>query len=170
MKKEIFEIENKIFDVQKEIKMNNKNKKIVNEKYEKKINKFVDNKIDFENEIDKILKKLNEKENLIYNIQKLKIDNLKFELNKYFNIINQFEKTNKKLENEIILLENKLKNLNIKSLNKKEEFKNSQIKIENYKNEQENFLNKFQEIKENFPNDFNFIQKNINLQKEIIEL
>jgi hypothetical protein len=73
MKKEIFEIENKIFDVQKEIKMNNKNKKIVNEKYEKKINKFVDNKIDFENELDKILKKLNEKENLIYNIQKLKI-------------------------------------------------------------------------------------------------
>ena len=75
--KEIKYITNQINDLNREIHLIERLKQESQNKYEKQSFKIIETKVKLEKELDSLLKTLNEKENKIYNIQKLNLENFK---------------------------------------------------------------------------------------------
>jgi hypothetical protein len=75
--KEIKYITKQINDLNRQIHLTERLKQESQNKYEKQSFKITETKVKLEKELDSILKTLNEKENKIYNIQKLNLENFK---------------------------------------------------------------------------------------------
>ena len=168
--KEIKYITKQINDLNREILLTERLKQESQNKYEKQSFKITETKVKLEKELDSILKTLNEKENKIYNIQKLNLENFKKEISKYTKILEELERKKIEINIDISTIEKNISDLTQKIFKMKKSYKNNVKNSENLKEEAENILKELHELENKYPDEFNYLRENIQFQNSIIQL
>ena len=168
--KEIKFISKQINDINREIQLTEKLKQESQNKFEKHSLKITETKVKLEQELDSILKTLNEKENKIYNIQKLNLENFKKEISKYTKILQELEKKKIEINIDLSSIEKNISDINQKIFKMKKTYKNNAKNSENLKEEAEKTMKQLQELENEYPDEYNYLRENIQLQNSITEL
>ena len=168
--KEIKYITKQINDLNREILLTERLKQESQNKYEKQSLKITETKVKLEKELDSILKTLNEKENKIYNIQKLNLENFKKEISKYTKILEELERKKIEINIDISTIEKNISDLTQKIYKMKKSYKSNVKNSENLKEEAENILKELHELENKYPDEFNYLRENIQFQNSIIQL
>ena len=168
--KEIKYITKQINDLNRQIHLTERLKQESQNKYEKQSFKITETKVKLEKELDSILKTLNEKENKIYNIQKLNLENFKKEISKYTKILEELERKKIEINIDISTIEKNISDLTQKIYKMKKSYKNNVKNSENLKEEAENILKELHELENKYPDEFNYLRENIQFQNSIIQL
>ena len=157
----------KLENVEFLIKIEEKNKKEIIERYEKQIDKVEKLLYKQDKELKGQIDELNENEQKIYQIQKLKFDNFRLEITKYDSIFKELEQRSHFLSsqiNESFKHEHNLYNttfiVNEDLLSFKNEISINKEKIVDLK---ETLIN----IEKSYPKEFEFLLEDIKFEKEL---
>jgi len=152
------------------IKIEQRNKKQMEEKYSKEIQKLTKNIEKLEKDLENNLKEMNEKESKIFEIQKEKFEVFKLEIMKYDEIYNELELKYKELESTI----------NETELDENLNYNRTNMLFEDilcHTQEVSNIKQKILELKESlngiektYPKEFEFLLEDIQMEKELNEL
>jgi hypothetical protein len=160
----------KLENVEYLIKIEQKNKKQLEEKYTKQIHRIESQIEKFEKELESTLKELNEKEARIFEIQRSKLDVFKQEISKYQNVYNEIDEKHSYVQSQI----------DNAKIDEEQLYNHSGMFYEDYlsyTNEIEFLKKKVVELKENlseiektYPKEFEFLLQDIELEKEMNEI
>lgn len=168
--RKVADVAKRIDNVEYMLKIEDKNKKQLIERYEKQIQK-TERIIDkLEKELKLIIKELNEKEAKIYEIQKVKFDSFKEDISKYEHIYLELEAKHKDLILQISELKVK-ERINYNHSNMMSEDCDSfRLEIALIKKKISDFKEVLVEIEKSYPKEFEFLLEDIKLEKELIEI
>lgn len=157
-------------NVENLLKEEEKNKKNIQQKYEKEFNQINLQKIKLEDELDQALKEINEKEALIFKIQKDYYDEFKEEIEKYQIILEELRSQVIELDEEINKAETKQdQHMNISNL-LKEEYDSYQHELLLLNTIVKGKIIGLRELESSYPKEFKFLQEDFQLAKELSEL
>lgn len=168
--RKIADVTKRLDNVEYMIKIEDKNKKQLIERYEKQIQKTEKIMEKLEEELKGVIKELNEKEAKIYEIQRVKFDAFKEDISRYEEIYHHLEEKQKEL-----LLQTADSKLKVES-----QFNQAFMLLEEVlstKNELSIGKRKIGELKESldeiersYPKEFEFLLEDIKLEKELIDI
>ena len=168
--RKVADVTKRLDNVEYLIKIEDKNKKQLIERYEKQIEKTEKIIEKLEVELKGVIKELNDKETKIYEIQRVKFDSFKQDISKYENIYLDLEEKHKNLIiqiSEIKVKEHHSYNQNFMlqedCLSLRNEIALSKRKIGEYK---DILIN----IEKSYPKEFEFLLEDIRLEKELQEI
>jgi hypothetical protein len=160
----------KIENVEYLLKIEQKNKKQLEEKYSKNIEKLESQIEKLENEMESNLKTLNEKEAKIFEIQKAQLETFRVEISKYENIMKEIKDKCLSVEQEIEkskIEEEKCYNISNMLL---EDYHAYSIEIGNLNKKVISLKESLKEIEKTYPKEFNFLLEDIKLEKDMNEM
>lgn len=160
----------KLENVEYLIKIEQKNKKQLEDKYTKQIHRIEIQVEKYEKELESTLKELNEKEARIFEIQRSKLEVFKQEIGKYQNVYNEIDEKHKLVNSQIDHCK----------VDEEQLYNHSGMFYEDYlsyTNEIQHLKKKIAELKENlseiektYPKEFEFLLQDIELEKEMNEV
>ena len=149
------------------LKIEQKKQKDVKSNFEKQLTQIMQNKLNLEKDLDNTLKELNEKEALIYNIQKQNFESFKHEITKYHKVLTQLQTQLKEKEKQFnnistieLIQENNTEMLNEERLSHINEINIAQ-------NKAELAFTSLKELEDTYPEDFSFLKEDFDLTKEL---
>ena len=149
------------------LKIEQKKQKDVKSNFEKQLTQIMQNKLNLEKDLDNTLKELNEKEALIYNIQKQNFELFKHEITKYHKVLTQLQTQLKEKEKQFnnistieLIQENNTEMLNEERLSHVNEINIAQ-------NKAELAFTSLKELEDTYPDDFSFLKEDFDLTKEL---
>lgn len=160
----------KIENVEYLIKIEQKNKRQLEEKYTKQIFRLENQIEKLEKELETNLKELNEKESKIFDIQKKKLDTFKYEIKKYENVY-------KEMEDKSIAVYSQIED---SYYDEQLYYNQSNMCLEDYfsynneityqKSRVVDLRENLKEIENTYPKEFEFLLEDIALEKDMNEL
>ncbi len=168
--KNLTNVGKKIENVEYLLKIEQKNKKQLEEKYSKNIEKLESQIEKLENEMESNLKTLNEKEAKIFEIQKAQLETFRVEISKYENIMKEIKDKCLSVEQEIEkskIEEEKCYNISNMLL---EDYHAYSIEIGNLNKKVISLKESLKEIEKTYPKEFNFLLEDIKLEKDMNEM
>ncbi len=168
--KKITNVSKKLENVEYLIRIEHKNKKQMEDKYSKEIQKLERNIEKLERELEKNLKEMNEKESNIFDIQKKKFEIFKLEIMKYDNIYNELEQNYKALENSITETKNEEDIAYNRTYMIFEDFLCHNQEVSNLKQKIKELKESLTGVEKTYPKEFEFLLEDIQMEKELNEL
>lgn len=164
---EIKALTKKLESTEHVLKIEQKKQKDVKSNFEKQLTQIMQNKLNLEKDLDNTLKELNEKEALIYNIQKQNFESFKHEITKYHKVLTQLQTQLKEKEKQFnnistieLIQENNTEMLNEERLSHINEINIAQ-------NKAELAFTSLKELEDTYPDDFSFLKEDFDLTKEL---
>ena len=164
---EIKALTKKLESTEHVLKIEQKKQKDVKSNFEKQLTQIMQNKLNLEKDLDNTLKELNEKEALIYNIQKQNFESFKHEITKYHKVLTQLQTQLKEKEKQFnnistieLIQENNTEMLNEERLSHINEINIAQ-------NKAELAFTSLKELEDTYPEDFSFLKEDFDLTKEL---
>lgn len=152
------------------LKVADKNKRQLQESYGKQVDK-IDKKIGKNEQIlNQILEEINEKENQIYEVQKIKLEGFKNEVERFEKIKNLVEEHLSKLSSDIYKGKINEKKLLNQTYMLYEDYLSNNNEAFMSKNKILELKNTLNEIEKTYPKDFEFLFEDIQLEKEITQM
>lgn len=152
------------------LKISAKNKRQLQEAYGKEMDK-VEFKIGKEEEkLNRILEEINEKENQIYEVQKIKLEGFKNEVEKFDRIKIIIEEHLKRLSSEIYINKSNEKLINNQTYMLYEDYLSNNHEACLSKNRILDLKTTLSQIEKTYPKDFEFLFEDIQLEKELLEI
>jgi hypothetical protein len=152
------------------MKIEEKNKRELEDKYEKHITRLEKSLSKYEGELDIALKELNEKESKIFEIQKNKLNTFKHEIQKYENVYRDLEEK----------FNSTLKTLEVASQDEDSLYNRTYMIYEDYLSYNHELLlfrkkmmemkQTLNEIEKSYPKEFQFLLEDVQYEKELKEL
>lgn len=168
--RKVADVAKRIDNVEYMIRIEDKNKKQLIERYEKQIQKTEKVIEKLEKELKVIIKELNEKEAKIYEIQKEKFDAFKEDIIKYEHIYEELEEKHKNLLLQISELKVKEKiNYNLSNM-LNEDCDAYRLQISLTKKKITDYKEILVDIEKSYPKEFEFLLEDIKLEKELVEI
>lgn len=168
--RKVADVTKRIDNVEYMLKIEDKNKKQLIERYEKQIQKTEKIIDKLEKELKVIIKELNEKEAKIYEIQKEKFDSFKEDISKFEHIYVELEEKNKDLLLQISELRVK-ERINYNHSNMlNEDCDSFRLQIALTKKKIAEYKETLVDVEKSYPKEFEFLLEDIKLEKELIEI
>ncbi len=153
-----------------QLKVADKNKRQLQESYGKQIEK-VEKKISKNEQVlHRILEEINEKENQIYEVQKVKLEGFKNEVEKFERIKNLVEEHLAKLSSDIYKSKHNERKLINQTYMLYEDYLSNNNEAYLCKNKIIELKGTLNQIEKTYPKDFEFLFEDIQLEKELVEI
>jgi hypothetical protein len=168
--RQIANVNRKLESVEYMIKIEERNKRELEDKYEKQITRMEKMLSKYENELESSLKELNEKESKIFEIQKNKLNAFKQEIQKYENVYRDLEEKfnqNERVLDTVSEDENGLYNKTYMIYEDYLSYNHELILFRKKMMEMKETLN---EIEKSYPKDFQFLLEDVQYEKELKEI
>lgn len=169
-KKKITNVSKKLENVEYLIRIEQKNKKQMEEKYSKEILKIENNIEKLERELETNLKEMNQKESHIYDIQKERFEVFKLEILKYDNIYNELQKKHDLLEDNIKETTHEEHLIYNRTYMMMEDILCLNQEVSMNKQKLIDFKESLSSIEKTYPKEFEFLLEDIQMEKELNEL
>ena len=168
--RKVADVTKRLDNVEYMIKIEDKNKKQLIERYEKQIEKTERTIEKLECDLKGVIKELNEKESKIYEIQKVKFDNFKQDISKYETIYLELEDKHKNLLMQIGELKVKERHLYNQHYMLHEDCWSLRNEIDLIKRKIGDYKDILVGIEKSYPKEFEFLLEDIRLEKELQEI
>lgn len=160
----------KLENVEYLIKIEQKNKKQLEEKYEKQILKLEKTIEKYEYDLESTLKELNEKESKIFEIQKNKLDTFRYEIQKYENVYRDLEDKYKNVNEVLEDTEQDEGNLYNHTYMIYEDYLSYNHEIILNKKKVIDLKDTLNNIEKSYPKEFEFLLEDVQFEKEVNEI
>jgi chromosome segregation ATPase len=168
--RKMVDVTKRLDNVEYMIKIEDKNKKQLAERYEKQIQKTEKLIVLLEAELKAIIKELNEKEAKIYEIQKVKFDSFKEDISKFEQIYLDLEEKQKQLLLQISELKIRERITYNQTFMLNEECASTRNEITTVKRKIGDLKENMEEIERSYPKEFEFLLEDIKLEKELLQI
>jgi hypothetical protein len=168
--KQIANVNRKLESVEYLIKIEEKNKRELEDKYEKQISKMEKMLTKYEGELEMTLKELNEKESRIFEIQKSKLQTFKTEIQKYENVYKELEEKFSQTGKILDISTQEESCLYNRTYMIFEDYLSYNHELILYRKKMMDMKQTLHDIEKSYPKEFQFLLEDVQYEKELKEL
>ena len=165
--KRVDTISKRLDNVESMLKIEKKNKRLLQSKYDKKMQEIEIQKENLEKELNEMVKHLNEEEKKIYEIQKNNLDRFKVEILKYENIYHELESKSESISSQLNQSESVENMLYNQTFMIKEDFLSYNHELVLLREKVKVHLENLKKIENSYPKEFKFMQEDFQLETEM---
>jgi hypothetical protein len=168
--KQIANVNRKLESVEYLMKIEEKNKRELEEKYEKQITKMEKQLVKFEADLEISLKELNEKESKIFEIQKNKLNAFKQEIQKYENVYKDLEEKYSQTAKVLDTATQDEDSLFNRTYMIYEDYLSYNHELVLFRKKMMDMKQTLTEIEKSYPKEFQFLLEDVQYEKEMKEI
>lgn len=165
--KRVDTISKRLDNVESMLKIEKKNKRLLQSKYDKKTQEIEIKKENLEKELKEMVKHLNEEENKIFEIQKKNLDRFKAEILKYENIYHELESKCESISSQLNQSESVENMLYNQTFMIKEDYLSYNHELILLREKVKVHLENLKKIENSYPKEFKFMQEDFQLETEM---
>ena len=154
-------------NVESMLQIEKKNKKLFQAKFDKKLQDIEITKEGLEKELNESIKRLNDEENKIYEIQKANLDKFKAEILKYENIYHEIEAKAETIASQLSQSENVENMLYNQTFMIKEDYLSYNNELVLLRDKVKVYLENLKQIESSFPKEFKSMQEEFQLETDM---